>query len=320
MKHDLKITLILILFFVLAQVVGLALINHKLITEKAGVKVVGYEETVLGELPSMSGQAVLLYVLIGVGIGTLLVLLIIRLKKVSLWKAWFFIAVFLAISLALGVVLEYHIALLLGLLLAILKVFKPNIVIHNITEVLMYAGISFFIVGLFKDRVLWVALLLVLVSVYDFIAVFKSKHMVRMARFQAKSKVFAGLFIPYTPKKQGISAKLGRVIESAKSSETVRVSKQGVQRKNAILGGGDIAFPLIFTGVVMHWLANRFIKAGMMVEAARSMAFYQSLIITLTTTIILTLLFVFAKKDKFYPAMPFITVGCFIGYIILVLL
>jgi len=324
MKHDLKITVLLVLFFVLAQIVGLALINHKLISEKAGVKVVGYEETVLGELPRMSGEAVLLYVVVGVAIGTVIVLLIIRLRKVSLWRAWFFIAVFLAISLALGVILKYHVALLLALILALLKLFKPNVFIHNLTEVLMYAGISFFIVGLFKDKVLWIALLLVLVSVYDFIAVFKSKHMVRMARFQTKSGVFAGLFIPYTtgkdaPREQGVSAMPMRLIRGVQSPKRIK-TRRVVQRKNAILGGGDVAFPLIFTGVVMHWLANKFVRAGVATEVARSMAFYQSLIITLTTTIALTFLFVFAKKDKFYPAMPFITMGCFAGFVIITLL
>ena len=39
-------------------------------------------------------------------------------------------------------------------------------------------------------------LLLALISVYDVIAVFKSKHMVSMANFQTESKVFAGLAVP----------------------------------------------------------------------------------------------------------------------------
>ena len=51
-----------------------------------------------------------------------------------------------------------------------------------------------------------------------------------------------------------------------------------------------------------------------------STAFFQSLVITLTTTIALALLFIFAKKDKFYPAMPIVTIGCLIGYGIILLL
>ena len=35
--------------------------------------------------------------------------------------------------------------------------------------------------------------ILFLISVYDFIAVWKTKHMIRLAKFQAKMKLFAGL-------------------------------------------------------------------------------------------------------------------------------
>lgn len=323
MKHDIKITLILLLFFVVAQIVGLALINHDLITEKDGVKTVGYDETVLGEIPVMSGQGVLIYVVIGVAIGTLLLLLIIRLKKIKLWKAWFFLAVFVAISLALGVFLKPYLALIIALILASLKIFKPNVFVHNITEVLMYAGIAFFIVGLFKDEILWISILLILISIYDFIAVYKSKHMVKMAQFQAKSQLFAGLFVPYIPKTQSLGSKIRKLVKpvkSLKSEKKLKVLKQKTEKKNAILGGGDVAFPLIFSGVVMHELAKKFVDSGVIVEVAKSMAFYQSLIITATTTIALAMLFIFAKKDKFYPAMPIITAGCFVGYAIVLLL
>src|SRR4030042_5906356 len=160
----------------------------------------------------MSGIGTFAYIAIGLVIGALLILLIIRMKKVNLWKAWFFVAVFLAISLALGVFLQTYIALIIALVLAILKIKKPNVFIHNLTEVLMYAGIAVFLVpilgdpakislGVIPENVLWAAILLIAISIYDFIAVFKSKHMVKMAKFQTQSKVFAGLFVPYTDRK-----------------------------------------------------------------------------------------------------------------------
>ena len=312
MKHDLKITLILVLFFILAQLIGIALVNIDISEVKVveGVRTVVHQETSLGPRPEVTGMGAFAYVAIGLLIGTLLVLLIIRMRKINLWKAWFFVAVFIAISLALGVILNNYIALIIALVLAILKVTKPNIFVHNLTELLMYAGIAVFLVPLLN--ILWAAILLIIISLYDIYAVVKSKHMIRMAKFQAKSKVFAGLFIPYTPKKQVISAEVGKVIESAKSLKTTKASKKRIEKKNAILGGGDIAFPLIFTGVVMESL----VVQGL----TKISALYQSLIITLTTTIALALLFFFAKKDKFYPAMPFITAGCFLGYIIVLLL
>ena len=53
-----------------------------------------------------------------------------------------------------------------------------------------------------QKRILFaVFVLLILISVYDFIAVFKIKHMITLAKFQTKSKVFAGLFVPYRREK-----------------------------------------------------------------------------------------------------------------------
>lgn len=312
MKHDLKITLLLVLFFVLAQLLGLALVNIDIKEVKVveGVTTLVHQETSLGPRPEITNVGAFAYIAIGLLVGTLLVLLIIRMKKVKLWKAWFFLAVFIAISLALGVFLHKLIAIIIALLLAVLKVTRPNVFVHNITELLMYAGIAVFLVPMLN--IFWAVILLIVISFYDLYAVFKSKHMIRMAKFQAKSKVFAGLFIPYTPKKIDVKAEIGKVVEPSKSLRTAKISKQRVGRKNAILGGGDIAFPLLFTGVVMESLVIQ--------GLSKTAALYQSLIITLTTTITLALLFFFAKKDKFYPAMPFITAGCLIGYIIIVLL
>jgi hypothetical protein len=57
----------------------------------------------------------------------------------------------------------------------------------------------------------------------------------------------------------------------------------------------------------------------MALNTLKGVAFLQSSVIILTTTIALTLLFVFAKKGKFYPAMPFLTAGCLLGWVITLL-
>ncbi|MBW2991265.1 hypothetical protein KY348_06200, partial [Candidatus Woesearchaeota archaeon] len=271
-----------------------------------------HEDTSLGPRPEVTGLGAFAYIFIGIVIGTILVLLIIKLKKITLWKVWFFLAVFIAISLALGVLFANYIALIIAFLLALLKIIRPNVFVHNLTELLMYAGIAVFLVPLLN--ILWAAILLIAISLSDFYAVFKSKHMVKMAKFQAKSKVFAGLFIPYTPKKEDAALDvdappLPSTSLKLKAGKTV---KKKIMKKNAILGGGDIAFPLIFTGVVME---------GLVIQGlSKTLALYQSLIITLTTTIALAFLFIFAKKEKFYPAMPIIAAGCFLGYVIILLL
>lgn len=311
MKHTILITVLLLSFFVLAQLVGLGLINidSNITKDENGTIIVSHDDTSLGARPETEGFGSFLYLIIGIAIGTVLVLILAKFQKFNIWKAWFFLAVWMAITIALGVVIQekvffqYDIAIFISLLLAVWKIFKPNIVIHNITEVLVYSGIAVLLVPIFN--VLWAIILLLAISVYDMYAVWKSKHMIKMAKFQTESNVFAGLMIPYKMKNMTKTVK-----SSFKSSKVPLPSK--AQPKNAILGGGDIVFPLILTGAVMEGL----LREGL----TKSQAFMQSSIMIVTTTIALALLFFFAKKDKFYPAMPFVTAGCLIGWAIVLLI
>ncbi len=336
MKHDLTITLFLVAVFVLSQLAGLFLINYdaepsqQIIVENGqnvSVTVVQHEDTALGPRPQTTGIGAVLFILLGVVVGTLLVLIIIKFGKVSIWKSWFFLAVTISITIALGVFLNSWLALLIAVVLAVWKIFRPNVFVHNISEILIYSGIALLIVPMFgafhsqsffSHPVFLATILLLIISVYDIIAVWQSRHMVKMAEFQTKSNVFAGLFIPYSSKiknanKPENKSKLDGEIQLKKADSKIpQLSKQETESKNAILGGGDIAFPLIFSGVVME----RLIADGL--QKISALGF--SLIITLTTTVALFLLLYFSKKDRFYPAMPFISLGCLVGYGIITLL
>jgi hypothetical protein len=122
--------------------------------------------------------------------------------------------------------------------------------------------------------------------------------MVTMAQFQTKSNLFAGFNIQYKRK----SEKIGKIKKGVKT----RLARVKEESANAVLGGGDIAFPLIFAGVVMDYL----IKTS---QFTKPVAFLYSLIIPVFACLALTILLMKAKKDRFYPAMPFITLGCLIG-------
>jgi presenilin-like A22 family membrane protease len=106
--------------------------------------------------------------------------------------------------------------------------------------------------------------------------------MITLAKSQTQSKVFAGILIPYSLKKKKVDH-----------------PEKKIPGKIALLGGGDIAFPLLFAGVVM-----------------KQMGMWQALIIPFFALLGLGALLFFAKKDKFYPAMPFISGGCFLGLLI----
>ena len=65
-----------------------------------------------------------------------------------------------------------------------------------------------------------------------------------------------------------------------------------------------------------NFVMNDLILSG----TSRLAAFSQSLFIITGSTLALAYLFYTAEKDKFYPAMPFISVGCFIGLGIVMLI
>jgi len=313
MKHTLKITIILVFIFFFSQLIGLTIINKDINVVKTanGTIEVVHPDTAIGERPQMEPNVSFWYIIIAVIIGTLIVLLLVRFRKHNIWKIWFFLAVWMAMTIAIGVFVNKYIAYALCLVLALWKIYKPNIYVHNLTEIFMYTGIALIFVPLLNVK--WAIMLLLAISVYDMYAVWRSKHMVKMAEFQAESNVFAGLFIPYERKKVG--KKEETKIENIKP---MKVSKEQKTKKDegasmAILGGGDIAFPLIFSGVVMESL----IKVDLF---SKLNAFLFTLIVSLFVTIALILLFYKSEKGKYYPAMPFLTAGCLAGYGIVYLL
>ena len=312
MKHTLKITMLLVFIFLFSQVIGLTIINKDIEVVKTpqGTIEVQHPETAIGPRPEMTPNVSFWYIIIAVIIGTLIVLLLVRFRKFNVWKVWFFFAVWLAMTVAIGVFVNKYAAYALCFLLALWKIYKPNIYVHNLTEIFMYTGIALIFVPLLN--VFWAIMLLLAISVYDMYAVWRSKHMVKMAEFQAESNVFAGLFIPYERKKVGKREETK--IEKIKPMKFVKEKPVKEKEANiAILGGGDIAFPLIFSGVVMENL----IKVDML---SKLNAFLFSLIVSLFVTIALILLFYKSEKGKYYPAMPFLTAGCLLGYGIVYLL
>ena len=304
MKHSLAITLILVGIFFISQIVGLAItdqyIADKVVDEETGEVVnITYSNLPLSmERPEIEESKSYIFILGAVLIGTLLVLLLIKLRGFKLWKLWFFLAVTLCLTIAFWAFLSklgqagQVLAIVLAIGIALWKIYKPNFIVHNLSEVFIYGGLAAIFVPIMN---LFAAIsLLVLISIYDMIAVWQSKHMIKMAKFQSESKVFAGLSIPYK------MPKLGR---SEKGKKQAHTKVKTEQIKSAILGGGDIGFPLLFAGVLM-----------------KNTSFLKVLVVPVVVSVALFLLLYFAKKDRFYPAMPFITIGCFAGYGLMLLI
>jgi len=310
------VTIIFLLLFVVAQIVGLFLVNMSIegIKKVDGQIQIAFADTVVGERPQTTGWESLLYVVVGVALGTLVLLFLAKNKKINLWKLWFLLAVWVSISLAIGALLggiTPWLPWILALGLALWKIYYQNIYIQNVTEILMYSGMAVLLVPILS---LWVmVVILILFSIYDAYAVWKSKHMVTLAKFTIDANVFPGLSIPYSVSKSNktkIHAKIGNTRVPQPPKLAKKSSKS--ENKTGVLGGGDVVFPLLFAGSIMLDL----MKKGF----SKVIAFNYSLIVVVGATLALLYLFSISKKDKFYPAMPFISTGCFLAYGVIVLL
>ncbi len=331
MKHTLKVTSILLLMFLFSQLIGLAVVNKYINAEEskpsgeitAETTSISAKENVTWnalpfsfERPQVEEGTSFIYLAIAIGIGTLLALLLIKFRSIMLWKVWFFLSVWLTMGIAFAAFIPQIYAAALALALAILKVFRSSFFFHNFTELFVYAGIAAIIVPI--ANLFSAFMLLIAISIYDIYAVWKSKHMVKLAQFQTGAGLFAGFAIPYRMVKgktqlikQGIvsrkTAKSSGIKSGSKSKTGTknRKSKEGKteQGKTAILGGGDIAFPMIFAGVVMK-------SVGLMWAA----------VIPIFVTISLAFLFWRAEKNKFYPAMPFLSAGCIVGFLAVIVM
>jgi len=303
MKHTLKVTLLLALIFFVAQIVGLAITKEYISTKeyidpetKAVVKQVVSEELPYNlERPQIEESTSYIWITLAVIIGTLLLLLIIKFRKFNIWKLWFFFAVFFTIAIAFAPFVGQIIAAVLAFIFALMKIYRPTAILNNFTEIFIYGGLAAIFVPIIS---LFAAFaLLFLISIYDIVAVRHTKHMVKLAKFQVRSKVFAGLMVPYG-KGKGIAAE-GRGIIQDKEKGRI-----------AVLGGGDIGFPLLFAGAVMK---------DLMLASTETIGFLKTLIIPVFVTFALLYLLITGEKDRFYPAMPYLSVGCVLGYLAILL-
>ena len=103
-----------------------------------------------------------------------------KFKVEFILKLWFFIVIVLALGISINSFFPASkyipiIALAIALPFALIKIFNRNILVHNATELFIYPGIAAIFVPLLN---IWtMILLLILISVYDMWAVWKSKIM-----------------------------------------------------------------------------------------------------------------------------------------------
>lgn len=202
-------------------------------------------------------------------------------KKRVLLKTIFLLAFFFGSLIFFEVWLGEPIALILLLFLVFLWVKMPSIFTHDLLMISGMAGLSGYLgLGLTPELV---AILLVIFSVYDVIAVYKTKHMVKMAKEMAEAGALPGLFLP-----------------SKISELNTPLEKTSLGGKFLILGGGDIVFPLLFSisalqnGILQSVIVAFFALLGLL---ASFWIFFQQ------------------KERQAIPALPPIALFSIIGYL-----
>jgi presenilin-like A22 family membrane protease len=294
MKHNLQVTLIILAMFIVTQFIGLYVVNHYIVQDNP----IPYGmETPVAESPSDYFVSFLPSIVIAFIFAIGLLIILTRFNFGFFLKIWFFVVIMIAIAIFFNTFFPdekyfQYFALIFAFPLAIVKVFKRNFLIHNLTELVIYPSIAAVFVSILN---FWtVLIILVLISLYDMWAVWHSGIMQKMAKYQINElKIFSGFFVPYLSKKVKMELK-----ELPKS----KLKNKKVKASVAILGGGDVVFPIITSGVMLY-----------------QFGFMAALCVIIGATLGIGYLLFAAEKKKFYPAMPFITGGIFLGIIAAIL-
>lgn len=287
--------------FIITQLLGLYVVNYYL---TSGITLpYGFDPTQqIKDTPNFYSQFLVSFVF-SLIIAIVLLLLLMKIQSKWIMKIWFFIVSCLAIGVTLNVFLSQMnilnsaiLALVIAAVLVYFKIFRRDLIVHNFTELLIYPGIGVIFAMMFN---LWTAIIvLILISIYDIWAVWKSGLMMKMVKYQMDNiGVMGGILIPYADKKIKEKIRLIKLKYQNKKIPEAVLKKSGIKIHLAVLGGGDMAFPIMAIGV--------FFKTFQSIPG--------TLIVIFFTALALSYILFFGDKKKPYPAMPYLTVGILLG-------
>ena len=155
MKHSLKIILILLGMFFITQLIGILVIYQyspqvSYYTDEQGntLNKTTYNLPYGMDPPEdVTPAGTLVSIIIAIFIAVILMLILMRYKAEFFLRAWFFIVVTLALAITINAFIfkiQYAaiIAIIIAIPLALIKLFKRNIIVHNITELFIGSNID----------------------------------------------------------------------------------------------------------------------------------------------------------------------------------
>jgi len=224
--------------------------------------------------------------LLAFGVGTAIVLGLIRISHGGFFLRIFFLFALLSGTLiTLTVFISYNTAFILSLILIFLYIIRPRVWLHDLVLVLTLPGIAAFL-GVSLNP--WtVVIILIFMAIYDYVAVYKTKHMVKMAKAMIQGRaIFAMIFPQHW---QGF----GLHLNEAQPGEGFMM-----------LGTGDFVFPLILAAsaytmsAIAAWLVFGFTLLGLL---------------------LMHLVFVSQKIRRPMPALPPLAAFAILGFILAII-
>lgn len=268
-------------FFLIVQIFGLYLGNGYLNLINTGQAEPAFSN------PENIGNSLFLFGYIIA--ATIAIIIIVRYVK-------FFIRIVEVVAVFAGTFLTFYILFpqnilvdfVLALILNVWRIMRPSGLLQNLSLALVIPSIGALIgtsLGVIPSL-----LFIVLLSIYDFISVFITKHMIYMAKEITKRPSAFALSMPYKFKKL----------------KTIVSGKRELKKKLHVfqLGSGDMVIPLMFA-----------------VSVLSTYGFIQALITVIGSAVsFFFMLYFFTKKPRPLPAIPIICAGTLAGFLISVLL
>ncbi len=216
----------------------------------------------------------------------LAIFFLLRFRKSSVitLKVFLILVIFSGSQIVIGAIVPFPWDLIFGLAVVAAFIVVHNVLVHNIGVILGIAGISSMVgVGIAPEVSI---ALLVIMSFYDILAVYWTKHMVYLARGMVASGAIFGFVIPFELKDFFYSK---------------HEARQRIGEKFMILGSGDIGLPLVMISSLVG------ISVGQAVVTA---------LFSLGGFFITHLIFVNQESRKPMAALPPIATFTIIGYLI----
>lgn len=231
-------------------------------------------------------------------LATLFFIVLLKTKYgAALFRFIFILALFAGAQIIFRVWLNQELSIILAFLLISARYFFPRVLIHNFAIIIAITGISINLgMNIQPNEAI---LILVAISVYDFLAVYVTGHMVRMLKSTISSGIIFAMIVP-----QNFRDMIKNVSEVGKEKEKI-IFNPALQQKEighdfVYLGGGDLAFPLI------------------MVVVALKIGLYSAIITAagaLAGLLALNIIFVMQKERKPMAALPPLAVFSILGFL-----